>query len=474
MSRLNRNFIFVSAGALILAFFYAFLSHRPMLGEGSTWYLHVLTHHKPFFDPVFFRFSDRLLQYPTILLLKLGLSNQVGIYLLSFFYSMHPLLSLIFCWWFLEKKNRLELIYFPILSLVAATLPTLPLATGMAPDVLSIFWPVFFLVLLGDQRSLKDKLITISLLFALVFSYEPALLLFLVIALVAGLRWLMKSDRSKFNILIFAFSIFSVCYFIFMIQRTPPEILDKHSSWIFQQYDVFRIFGFFSFILFFLSAILSFQNQVFRRILNLFWIVLFSWFLYRFSNFDLGENMFTGIGPTSAFPARTTAVPVATLIGLSAVLHYFFSSPRYRLFVSEKLNVSTHLICGIVLFGALCDAKTTLFWNQGLNYVKNVLVDKKGCDSIPIEEFAKKILPSSIPDFSIAALSISIQIIDGKNEIEKVVFTDHYFPNATGRNACEYFDGEKIQNNQGAFVYFQPSHIRYSKNLIDELKNRAQ
>lgn len=239
---------------------------------------------------------------------------------------------------------------------------------------------------------------------------------------------------------------------------------------MYKNIDTFRLFGLFSVLLLTLILLLRKANKFLYSVFFLCGLAIFSWFFYKFSDFDIDRNLFSGIGPTTAFAARATAVPMGALLGLVAIFYFFTNTASNSWLNSKSRNGILIFSCCVCLVGAICDFRTTYLWNRGYDYVDKFVQQSKGCVNMDVDDFYNNAFKSSIPDYSTAALSVIIQLANGKKEISTLVFTDNYRPNNTGRNACDHFDGTMLINNQGAEVHLIKTSLKFSDELMQSIR----
>ena len=182
--------------------------------------------------------DDQFQRYTTLLLqiITSGISSifpdQFRIiiikYLFSFFYMIHPLISIAFCYYYLRKNNRLSEIIFPIINYLALSLPGFSFAASATIESPSYLWPlVFILTNKTNSRSMIIFAMISSLL--LIFTYLTSIIFYVLIFIYLLFR------RKEFSIssliltglsFLVSFSFYLYKWFVLIPQDKKKTLLN--------------------------------------------------------------------------------------------------------------------------------------------------------------------------------------------------------------------------------------------------------
>jgi hypothetical protein len=461
MNSKHFKFLYSSIFFIFIGICFSAFSNRPLLGEGSTWFMRLISEHRIFYDDAFYRYTDRILHVPSLLLVSIWPSfDSLAIFLLSFMYSLHPLVSLFITLRLLRKKNRLDLFVFPVLSLVLATLPVLPNSIVMAALALSVFWPLFFLILLHKRGDKLESFFIFILFLAQLFSYEPAILFFILFGSICFYDLAKNNLNSRlFNYTVILTSSISVLWLLYIIvspQRqhaTGPFILSIQSY-----RDPFRIYCLFnifivSFFLFGSQSKKYYSKNFFLTIWTVFFINS-GYFIYKmFRIFDF---------LTYSYPSRTTAIPFAFVL---AVICAFMSVVKVNhSWINSKAGKNLLVLTSIIVYlGTIYDLQVTYRWNKNFQYFSNLVLDKKGCVNLS-KIYNDDFTPSTIPPYAIAASSILVQILNKVKPIKSILFLED---ENNPKNACEDFSSGEFIASQGSRIAIKNSFLTFSEEIFN-------
>lgn len=458
--------LIISFFALLLTFLYAAFTHLPLIGEAPHWYYSIISYGNVTFDALFTRYLDVLVNQLPALIISTFFgpeSNAFVIQYLSFSYTMFPLISLLVCFLYLKKKNRLDLFAFAILSTLFASMPTLPLSVGMAALALAVFWPLFYLIILRQPRLVKEYLYIVLGLVALLFSYEPSILLFMLIIIVSIFRNVKAKSFKTFDTFIVLFSIVSIIYLTNKILGTNKDVLSKHWHWIFADIDKARIYGVISIVTFVgLMFSKNWSNKKTQMVFLIVFAAAQAWILYLLYYVCLSQGFFFHFaqhdnfiqipfhfGPTTAFLARTTAIPTAFGIGFLCLFWNYFNKPEKFLSI-QKNKILNYALAVAILVSTSVDFVSNKIWAHAFNYYSEYVLSQKGCVMMPHELHKTNLFQASMQNISMHTLSVLIQILAGKKEVDTIVFLDESHLHPEFKDICSTKKG---------FVYLVPSGI---------------
>jgi hypothetical protein len=128
------------------------------------------------------RFVSALPQLPSLAGRALGLSPALILRFYETLLAWHPVFSLAACFAILRARKRLDLVVYPVLSFAIADQLTQAWACGGIHDAISLFWPVFLLILTAEKPKNRDLIPVFPFLVALTFTHECAAFFLLLIA----------------------------------------------------------------------------------------------------------------------------------------------------------------------------------------------------------------------------------------------------------------------------------------------------
>lgn len=446
--------------ALLLSVFTLFTAaifHRPFLGETSTWYYRLISEHRVFYDKAFYRYADSLLHLPSLFLVNISPDfNIAAIYTLHFIYLFHPIVSLAFVHWILKKKGRPDLFLFPVLSFATATMPALGESITMAALALSIFWPLFFLILFRNSKS-KRELVTILCLFAMqIFSYEPAILFFMIFSGIAlSDIFLFKKNSRAFNRLVIALSVAGTGLMTYVItsprrQHALPAFFEsfKHN------FDGYRTFCLFSLLLFIpLVSLVFLKRERVKKVTLTFLLGAFVANCFYFLSRQSDELW----GP---YVARTTAIPFGFFIAVFC--YVFFRKQQSSEWIGTAVGrAAVSMLTLMVLASSLYDWNLTKRWNQHAVIFHNLVNDSAGCRHISKADMRADF--AATPAYAFAAQSVLFQVLDKVDPIRTLIFFDD---KSTQRNPCDNFEFGEFTANQGSSINIEKSYLKFSEKIF--------
>lgn len=448
-----------------------------MSSEGSHWYFAILSYNHIFTDWRFYRYIDYVLQGPAVLLLVISSkfsdynTKKMAIYLLGFCWTFHPFLSLLAVRKILKNKGRQDLFVFPILSFATATISTMPLAVALALPAMSVFWPLFFMILLRNNKSYLELFFIFLLMIALVFTYEPSIIFFILFIIIS--IWDLYKTKKKhtyFNRAIVFSSLVSICWLLYVVYKVPIENSSAFLNSFLARLDAFRIFSFCSIFIImsylFLDLMLpKKQKTIFIISLFLYFLVL-AWFLPVLSEFQVEQDIAFYISSFTAYDSRVTALPLTFLMAFLAFL--FALRVKTSQWIFEFRGSRVIFFTSIsVLMAVASDIKITYHWNQGYNRLEKYIKENTGCYNIAQSEYNNFYTESNLAHYAFQYTSILIQILNNIEPIRTLLFTNaSWMPDESNRNACQNYTDNKFINNQGFALSTSGTQINYSKEIF--------
>ncbi len=181
---------------------FVFMAHD-LIGlnfEGSHWFFEILNQHKLVYASGEWRWSDTLWQLPAYISLNWlpAVPFNWNLHLLSYSYTLHPLLSTFFCYLIVKKeKNAFLYMTFPLLSMATAVSVSLPFVVGIVNGTISIFWPLFFILYFKKIENIIYFLISTVLLVLLSFNYDVAIVFMPLLVFAILQKSHLKPSRSE-------------------------------------------------------------------------------------------------------------------------------------------------------------------------------------------------------------------------------------------------------------------------------------
>ena len=454
--KLYRVFPFLSILLTCIASFYAAISHRSLMHDGSSWFFHILKQGF-FYDHNYTRYFTLVLESPAVILLKFFPDIDIKWYLasLDFPFSFHSLISLFFCFLILKQKNRLEIFIFPMLSYATATLSTISFSVGIAPDSLSLFWPLLMLVLYRNPSSRNQYVWCLVLSTALMFTYEMSVIFFIIISLVQYFKSRNSGKSSDWVLLI----INCIGGFYCTYRIIGPTSGNQNLFWssLEKPLDPFRIFIILEIALFFilLWCLVKLPRMLVPKIVVTFSIAVALFYSYYFF---LGYfTIYYG------YYSRVTAIPVSAVIALGCIivdLKYLNIDYKNTVDLRGRLLGLPVLLVSIVLFtGSLYDIKFTHKWNKVRNAFYEYYKDKTGC--IETNEVHGFHLDWSAPYTSI--------FLQQSRKIKWIVFAR----DADKPNSCQLFADGYIHFVDEVYRVDNHPYFDFSVALEEARKNQA-
>ena len=366
------------------ALFWASFSHRALFADGSHFFFMVFDSRRLFWDPNYLRIFSSVLQIPSLVYMWLSPgshSTTIPALLYDFTINLHPIVSLAFCFLILKKYQKLYFLYFPILSFSLCTQSLMGYPSLIIPETLSLFWPLFLLLLFRNGGSLLETLFLIVLTFCLAFTYEAAILFFALNIFV--LFFLPQNRGAKWESILLNLANFAGIGF--MLWRlfgshagTKAPFLEALKFPILE--GPFRMVGIIGLIIlgliiFLFSYFPSAQKKIEPLIFSL-CAILVLFFSFRFWQISSAASFYHDI-----WIERTTVIPVAAAFA-------------FLLAIEAKKNISQQksvqrclalLTCVSLMISFARDIYLTDTWRNGYSKIQSLRKHNPGCNTITME-----------------------------------------------------------------------------------------
>lgn len=194
LTRNERLLIYAALFIYLLHIVYAILTYRFLYADGSHWFVEVLEKNVTGYWYSARHFAHLFPQLPLVMALKIGMKDIRGLlYLYGTSLFMPYVISLGICY-FAARKNKVSYLFFPLLSLFAASMNAEFLIISESHFLVSLFWPLLFLMLF--HKGPGALILIILLAFPTLRSYESMLFFGPILATIAIWRGLqVKSQR---------------------------------------------------------------------------------------------------------------------------------------------------------------------------------------------------------------------------------------------------------------------------------------
>jgi hypothetical protein len=458
---------------------FAAFSNRPIYSEGAHWYYLILNSGEVLNDPRFIRHFNYILQYPAVLLLKTfgnGVSQQIlATYTLSFFWHITPLVSLIYCYWLLRKKNNLSLMIFPILGVFCSVLPALPYAVALAIPSGSIFFCALLTFLHLKGVDYKDYVIAAAWLLLLSICYEPGAIFFGLIASYHAYDLLLKKDKNKiYSIFVITLCLVAGYILVSSILTDNEQQSNSFLQSLSSSLDGVRIFSFLSGLL--LLGILKIQffeghnKKYFKYFSNflffLFFLIsiLFSIQIFSYLAFINWQSKIIYFSDISdSFNSRASIVFVNSILGILTI--YYFTKQQ-SINISKKVFLSLTIIISLM---AVNDVIRTLHFRDVFNNrLGGILRQQTGCVNLDQENYTKIFQWNRVVEnYSLQYSTIMWQLLNNYQEIKTILVTTSPLNGQVekNRNACEDIKSFVLVNNQNFDFNLNVGNIKFSAEL---------
>lgn len=358
----------------------ATVNDRILFSDGAWWFFNIVREKSFAFDINFARYADRLFQVPALVALYAGFGDNVVLKLYSLFYNFNPLCSILVSAWILKKRDRLDLLIFPVLSFATVTQTTLGDPSVMVSSLLSFTWPLFFLAVL-PKRGFFSWAGIVGLVACFAFEHESGVIfLFMLIFVKAFEGYTDIAGKKREHFLLGGLFFTAATWLVYRVVGPTAGPRQFFIDALFFRWDSFRMAS----IAILMSAILVFFKP--QRISSKKWLSGLTLFAFSAAvytavtmNTEPEEFVFWSVNY-----ARSTATFFAAIIGLCC-------------FVVMKMNRQTHLkkyenraalviTCFALAVSLVHDIKLNSFWLKSTSFIKSKISAEPGCEQLSVTD----------------------------------------------------------------------------------------
>lgn len=414
---------------------YAASVNRPFFEEGILVFYQIINNKGFSFNELNYRWVILPMQLPLLISQYL---SWVPYYsyakIFSFSHVMHPIISLGFCFYLLQKRKRLDLFPFAVIGFCLGTMSLMAYSAVIVPETLSLYWPLFFLILLRTGSNSESLFIIVLSLFLMV-SYEASLLFFILNILILTKN--KKRNESKIYYLIILINILGAIFMAWRIKFAPKSSIDLWLSsfnWGDELIDDgYRFFGILS-VIFLLYSLYTSNKRVLLS-LN---FILFLSYLFWFYYFGISEKVFSYI-----WQDRSTTIPLTSFICL--MIFYYYKNSKIN-DLGKSLWVASCLFSIIALHQDLWLTKN---WSDKYSKLQKLRDSLVGCnvisDKLMTQLYKDK---RNFSNFAISYLSMGIEKSKKPNSF---IFVEEY----PSLKSCQLVNNQFLQSNSDPSNVFE-------------------
>ncbi len=403
----SKYFLGLGVGLSLLSVLYGIVNYQAYYGDGAFFVFQNLMFKQIFYDGTYWRQSDIIFQLPA---LSLSLVSTKLFYdwapsVFNFTYLVHPILSLIYCYWIVKRLRRPWLMLFPLASFGSATLCTLGFAVSSVPDALSFFWPAALLLLKEEGLEWFDFLQVLILLLALAFSYEADIALFLVLLLWQSYRvWRLYYFGQKHRVEVAVLTALAMGASWGFYRLFGPGVGDKNHFFdsFANLWEGARLLILYAGVLFPIAVLVLARSYRLKPLIL--FVLPIGYILMAGCSFRL--EFYT----SAFFLMRAFALPVAGVILMSLYAIEFNKDRVLTVFErpTEERSVLSMIVASILIIGAIFFGRGAHRNGLAINRLENMLAEKKSCFVVSQADYREK-LGGDLSGWSLAQLSLIVQ-----------------------------------------------------------------
>lgn len=412
--------VWVLMGLSLLSLAWAALVDRPLFSDGIIWTFQILNKKTFNCDWQFIRYADALLQIPAVLALKLNFGELIAVKLNSLSYSLNPFVSILACAWILKRRERLDLLIFPILSFATITQTVIAAPFTVVSGLLSLLWPLFFLAVLpGRGFFYWFGLLLLNL--GVIFEHETGVVfLLMLVFLKAYEAYFAPLDKRQDHLVLFSiFSVTAIVMVYNILQSPAGSRTNFLNQFLSGDLDIYQVSSLIFIALFFLIyKKISRISEIYKMIFICISAVTITFYYTNYYVSETGGSLFWG-----AVKARTLAALLASVICFVCFLFIkseksFSSSENTSKYATSLVIISLALMVSL-----LHDLGLTRNWIKSMDYIKSQMNEKPGCRQLSETESKEHIIANGFDTRFLPFYSIVIgqQIY---NRIGTVLFSE--------------------------------------------------
>jgi hypothetical protein len=469
------NVLYACIAVLGIAALWSLVSHRPLMSEGAHWYFNIFQWRGKFNDFWVFRYFDFLIQAPAIVVLRLfgdtayDLANQAAIWLLSFAWSMYVFFSLFISNMILRKYKRQDLLAFQIVGMLSAYMQASGFAIGLALPAMYCFWPLFYFFVLTDGTELSDYIWFSVMAVTLAVCYEATVIFFIFLGLVAftDLVHFKKHNRRFLSYVIFVCTVLAIILAV-SILRLPTTETGPFWDSFFANLGNYRIFGLVIAAMTLSVPFFSMFEYAKQKNLMKYSVIIFAlvagYFGYLIYLTALKSGMpakpYPPFTTYDFYPARTTALPVTTII---AFIGYFFirRGPESGWFFTQVGRFFTRMLFAFTVMIAMIDVLLTNEWRTKKERFETFLAGVQGCVILDPDWVKQQEWTPAVDKFNVPFFTIMLQVQRNQKPVTKLMFVPPV-KDANTRNACIEHSEDFYISYQGYDVPLRNGYIKHS------------
>ena len=356
----------------------ATLYDRILFSDGAWWFFNLVSSRSFAFDSSFARYTDRIFQIPALVALFAGFGDNVILKTYSVFYNFNPLCSLLICGWILKKRDRIDLLIFPVLSFALVTQTTLGDPSVMVSSLLSFTWPLFFLSVL-PRRGFLTSIGILGLVTCFAFEHESGIIFLLMLILVKSYEGYTDiAERKREHYLLGGLFFAAAAWLVYRVVGPTAGPSQYFVDAIFFKWDSFRKAS----LAILISAILVFfkpqfiSAKIWLSCLTLFACSAAVYTAIRM-NTEPEDLIFWSVNH-----ARSTATFFAAFLALCC----FIVMNRQMQFEKYRNRALLIIACFALAASLVHDIKLNSFWLKSTSFIKSKISAEPDCEQLNVSD----------------------------------------------------------------------------------------
>lgn len=384
----------------------ATVNDRILFSDGIWWFFNLIKNRTFVYDAAFTRYADLIFQIPALAALHLGFDDNVVLKLYSLMHNFNPFVSLLFCGWILKKRDRLELLIFPILSFATVTQATLGDPSGMVSSLLSFTWPLFFLTVL-KKRDFLTWFGIVGLVFCFAFEHESGVIFLLMLTVLESIEaYTAPADKKREHFILCGLFLLGSIWLVYRVFGSTAGTNQYFVASLLRPWDSFRLAS----SVFFISALLVFFKP--RKISSKNWLI-------GLIILVASAAIYTAMAMQSEPPAlifwnaargRTTGVFYSAIIGFCCFVLLKLKGPLHLM--KSEYRVFLGIVTLALAVSLAHDIKLNTAWQRSTSFIKSKISAEPGCLQLSERESGEKISHYGFYDALLPLVSIVMSKIE--------------------------------------------------------------